>query len=353
MYLDQTKSFQLGTLLILASLYFLSCLEKKPPYLGKVLPITLFLSLLSIWEAIIPAIMILLFVFMNRDNEGYDKVWLRCLVAIISSFCINLSVVFFLGGSLSLYLKQVLLYMSIKPFSISIWAWLYNQLTYLEYNFTVVNIVLFLALLAYTLGTKKLTKNPLMFTGFVFFCTSFIYLVFFKGISFTVPTIQVYFGASYIFLAGGALCYLQKRVLGGRSIEFLGLCLIVPVIMFTMLTSYRTFENTRSVGFGTPKDIEMIKTLGKRLVYMDVLSGPSQWWESPNIRLYTYDHNPLRKGVVKFKDMMNFDKQGDLLVFLNTAYTEKYLHFFKEKHSISETPKVIAKSPTFIFYSLQ
>ncbi|MBT5855821.1 hypothetical protein HOH87_04210 [bacterium] len=354
-YQDVWKYFHLTELIVLACIYCFAHLKFHKVYRYGLWGF-FFLSFHTDWPAYIAAGALLLFIWVKRKVPEYKRLPLE-LVGIASiSIAINGVLLYLLNGlTLSPLLSQAALRISGGMSDLSFWGWLYKQFLFLDFNFGQINIAVFCMFAIYMVGARIFVNNVLALGALVVFSMGFFYVIVFKNLSFIYIYSQAYIAVAYVLLIGAILINLKQKVWFGRHLQLLGVSVIIPVVLLTGFNAYKSMLSIREASVGQAEDINVIRTINRRIVYAENdSSGAVDWWSGPNIKLYSdriYRKTNRHLGVQNAANLRRLNPKQDVIVVLASRQERKNgLDYFRRRYKI-RTMRLYKQSPNFVYYT--
>lgn len=356
MYMDQFNTETMPVLLLLISLYALS----KAPGSGKyrtVFLTSLFFMFQTDWNVYFAAPCILFYLFARRGVEGMSGLYLKAGIVSLLAVATNFAVLRQLGFDLDAILSVGTGRISGGMENVGLEDWLFRQLAYLDLNFGLPNLLLYLSAMVYVFVRVRHGTNILLFGSLSFAFAGICWVGIFKNLSLNHHYVQWFFGPAYVLLLGGCLAELPQGAFGTRKGRIVVLAVMLPLLALTAWDSRELNEEIRGTTFGSSSDIDVIRGLHKRLIiFSDGRSGPVDWWFSPVVEMA---QDPIFRGagakgsVATIEGLSSLNPESDLLVIVNTERAWTSLQRFGWDRLGVTGLRLVKRCPAFSFLAFQ
>ncbi|MBI5623596.1 MAG: hypothetical protein HY924_07450 [Elusimicrobia bacterium] len=251
--------------------------------------VSFFLLFQSGWVAYPVAGGMLLYVFLLRRSRGLGSFPGQALAAAIAGIAVNFTILAVLGARPQNLGSHALVRMSGQMQGLSLRDWAATQAGFLSANFTHLNVILAILLLAACGLRFGARSHPLTVFGGMTMAGVAAYLAVFRNQCHSHHYIQWLTGAAIVLTLAGAYGTLKEAgtIRPGR-LRAGAFALLLVLLSWSLRASYRMETDIQESDFASAEDIDAIVRQQRRLVVSwDGKSGPKGWWISSPIQLYT------------------------------------------------------------------
>jgi hypothetical protein len=347
LYMDQMKYSNMEALIFFAFLFSVSHLEARP--LLRIARITLALSAFLLFHTdypiFFPAIAAAIYLLARKTGSSRILVF-SMMAGIVSTLLIQ----WWLGfGPVNAASKRI----GFDQAGLTTGSWLQKQWLFLAENFGEVQLF-FMGLCLVQIAIKPaLLKNFWVYSGFVTFLGTLLYLTVFRNQSSIHHFNQWHLATGYVLmLIGLAQIYSWAEILE-RKKRYL---FLLPFLFLNFYQSYDLYKKCRAPEFAKPQDIQQIRAIDKRILYFtDGTSGPHDWWNGPGIKLYK---DPIFNGKktpspIPTGENVTYEIDEDLLAVLNDPKAIQYVYETMKHWYPDFILEPVEQTPTFVFFRLR
>ncbi len=355
LYMDVWKYEGIVELLLLAC-YLCFVQRHRHRYWRYAFLVVTFLIFHADYPAYLPLAFVLLYLFLNRRQPGERRLLVQGLVAAGLGLITTLLIQFSLGLTPAAMKTNVGFRLAGGMETASLAQFAERYLSHMLTNLGLFHIVVMVTALLWLVAAPASLKNPFVYLGSTLIVSTLVYTWTFRNATLIHHYLLWNYGSGYSLLMGGLLGE-------GAASRWLKTCrtpvlllLLLPSVLATWQLAIEREESFKRTTFGTKEDIELIRSMEKRILYFtNELSGPSGWWQSPGITLYT---DPIFRGGQRARarnimQLKQFHPDRDVVVMMRgeQAYP-RFAATLKETFGI-ETLRSYTASPSFAYFTFE
>ncbi|MCI0441670.1 glycosyltransferase family 39 protein [bacterium] len=353
MYMDQMKYSNLEALLFFAFLFF--CSQLNSSRLARILLFVIsFLIFHSDYPIFMPTLGIAAYLLIRDEglkNKHNFRRWF--IFSIVAGISTALVIQWWLGFDPGKIVNVASIRMGLDQADLTTGKWLQKQWLFLLENFGEIHLFFMGGCLIWVLSKPSLLKNFWVYSGFLTFASTVLYLALFRNQSFIHHFLQWHLVTGYVLmLIGFAKIYNWGEFLQ-RNQRFI--LLVIPLFVLNFYQDYVLYKECRAPEFAKPQDILEIRGIDKRILYFaDGTSGPVDWWNGPGIKLYK---DPIFTGKktplpIATSENITYTPDRDLLAIIDNPKAIQYVSESINQWYPNFTLVPVQRSPSFIFFRL-
>jgi hypothetical protein len=315
-----------------------------------------FLILHADYPAYLPLAFVLFDLFLNRRQPGERRLLVQGAVAAGLGLITTLLIQSSLGLTAAAMRTNVGFRLGGGMETASLAQFAERYLSYMLANLGLFHVIVMVTALLFLVTSPSFLRNPFVYLGSTLICSTLVYTWTFRNATFIHHYLLWNYGNGYSLLMGGLLGE-------GAASRWLKACrtpvlllLLLPSVLTTWQLAIERQANFTQTTFGTKEDIELIRSMEKRILYFDNgLSGPTGWWHSPGITLYT---DPIFRGGRRARarnimQLKQFHPDRDVVVMMRGEQVyPRFAAALKETFGI-ETLRSYLLSPSFVYFTFE
>jgi len=348
MYLDRWKYEGMVELVIAATALCLVERERRRGFRYGFLA-GMFLLFQTDYTAYLPAVLMVVYLFLLGGYADDRSLGIRAAFVAAGGVAVAFAIQWSLGFDRDAIARALAIRTAGGMDDVSLWDWVIRHVTQAASNLEPWHAVLMVAALVWGIAVRPGLRDPFVYLGAALVVSTFVYSLVFRNQSYIHHYVLWNYGLAYVLLLGGILGATPAVQRVGDHVWAL---VFVPVVALTWITASATEEEYGRAVFGVADDIAVIRTVNRRLVYLDDgASGPSGWWAGPVVQLYTdpvFRHSRVT-GAGNIEAVRELSPDRDLVVARRdrqaVAHVTQYL---KDRFGIDGV-RVDRSTPTFVF----
>jgi hypothetical protein len=347
LYMDQMKYSNMEALIFFAFLFSVSHLDE-----WKFAKITLALSAFFLFHTdypiFFPAIAVAINLLARKISSSRILV-----ISMMAGIASTLLIQWWLGFDSAKITDVASTRIGLDQAGLTTGNWLRKQWLFLSENFGEVQLFLMGACLLWIAIKPTLLKNFWVFSGFVTFLGTALYLTLFRNQSSIHHFNQWHLATGYVFMLVGLAQIYRWADFLVRKKRFL---FLLPLLFLNFYQSYDLYKKCRAPEFAKPQDIEQIRAIDKRILYFtDGTSGPPDWWNGPGIRLYKDPILNRKKTPFPLPtgENVTYQMDQDLLAVMNDPKAIHYVYGSMKQWYPDFTLEPVEQTPSFVFFRLR